>query len=159
MFFLFTHPAMLPASRRLLIVCAALCASCYEYVPTGNPSSLVGQRVQLTLTDSGAVALASRIGPSIEALEGTLVTDSAASYQISMLTTRARSGNESDWRGEQIGVPHVLVSSLQARRFSPSRTALAGGLAAVGIVAITAGLRGAGIGGQGGPAPGPGNPQ
>jgi len=150
---------MVLASRPLALACVALLAGCYEYVPSGSPASLMQRRVQLTLTDSGAVVLASRIGPSVEALDGTLVGDSSGTYLVSMLVTRARNGTESDWRGERIGVPHLLVSSLQERRFSPTRTALAGGIAAVGIVGITAGLRGAGIGGQGGPAPGNGNPQ
>lgn len=147
------------ASRPLALACAALLAGCYEYIPSASPASLVRQRVQLVLTDSGAVALAGRIGPSVESLEGTLLGDSAGTYLVSMLMTRARNGAESDWRGERIGVPHALVASFQERRFSPSRTALAGGIAAVGVVGITAGLRGAGMGGQGGPGPGNGNPQ
>jgi hypothetical protein len=129
--------------------------ACYEYVPARSPATLRGQRVELSLTDSGSVVLASRLGPSVEALEGTLLADTAGLYRVAVVQTRLRNGSETDWRGEEVTVAQGLVARLNERRFSPSRSFFAGGLAVVGIVGATIGLRGAGKGGA--PSP-PGNP-
>jgi hypothetical protein len=116
-----------------------------------DPASLQSKRVQLTLTDSGAVVLASLIGPAVDAIEGSYLGDSASSYLVAMAVARTRSGSETNWRGEHLAVSHALVASIMERRFSPSRTALASGLAAVGISGATIALRGRGVGGGGGP--------
>jgi hypothetical protein len=58
--------------------------------------------------------------------------------------SRNRSGNEMDWRGEQVSVAHPLVASLNERRFSTSRSVFASGLAIAGLTGITVGLRGRG---------------
>lgn len=135
---------MLPRRRSFAILCAALTTGCYEYVSTPLTTSLVGRRVQLSLTDSGTVALARQVGPSVEAVEGDLLADSAGAYVIGVAVIRARSGAESDWRGERVAVPHSLVSSFAERKFSTSRTSFAGALMTVGVVAITTALRGGG---------------
>jgi hypothetical protein len=141
----------------LLALCALLGTACYEYVPSRAPASLVGQRVQLSLTDSGTVAMAGQVGHSIEAIDGTLVGDSAGVYLVSVMATRARTGVESDWRGERVRVAHPLVASLAERRFSRSRSTFAGALMTAGVTAITVALRGSG-GATGGGVPTPGTP-
>jgi hypothetical protein len=128
--------------------------ACYEYLPARTPASLLGQRVQLTLTDSGSVVMASRVGPSVDAIEGDLVADSAGSYVVGVTVTRARNGTESDWRGERVAVAHPLVASFAERRFSRSRSTFAGALMTAGIVAITVSLRGNGESSGGAPTPG-----
>lgn len=141
---------VLRCSGKLIRVAAALAVgACYEYVPSHDPGSLIGKRVELALTDSGAVVLAGPIGPQVESVEGTLQGDSEGRYVVGVSSTRSRGGVETEWRGEQVVMPHALVASLAERRFSPTRSALAGGLAAIGIGTITAALRGAGRGGGG----------
>jgi hypothetical protein len=134
-------------------------AGCYEYRPATSPAQLVGHRVQLVLTDSGSVVLAGRIGSSIEAIEGSYQGDSAGAYLLRLSGARARNGIETDWRGEPVAVPHALVASMLERRFSGSRTTFAGSIAAVGLGAMTAALRGRGEGGGGGPVPVPTPPK
>lgn len=141
--------------RPIALGCSMLLAACYEYRPATSPADLQGRRVQLVLTDSGAVVLSSRIGPAVDAVEGTYLGDSAGSHLLALSLTRTRSGQEADWHGERVVVARPLVASFLERRFSPSRTALAGGLATAGIVGITVGLRGRGEGGGGGPVVGP----
>ena len=143
--------------RPLLVLCTLFGVACYEYVPASVPASLVGQRVQLSLTDSGTVAMAGQVGPSIEAIEGALVGDSAGTYLVSVATTRARNGVESDWTGERVRVAHALVAGLSERRFSRSRSTFAGALMTAGVTAITVALRGGG-GATGGGVPTPGTP-
>ena len=143
----------------IFLLSSALGLACYDYRPVTAPSALEGRRVQLLLTDSGAVALTRSVGPSVEALEGTFLGDSAEGYRLSMATSRARNGIETDWRGERVFVPRSLVATMMERHFSSSRTAFASGLAALGVGAITVGLRGKGEGGGGGPIVGPGTPK
>jgi hypothetical protein len=145
---------MMHLTRPMLLLCALLASACYEYLPARNSGSLLGQRVQLALTDSGTVAMASKIGPSIDVVEGDLVADSAGSYVLAVTQTRARGGTESDWRGEHVAIAHPLVSSFAERRFSRSRSTFAGALMSVGVVAITVGLRGNGSSSGGVPTPG-----
>lgn len=117
---------------------------CYEYLPVQPSPGLVGQRVRFELTDAGAVSMSGPLGPSIDAVEGTLLADSAQTYTVAVTATYSRTGVESDWRGERVNIEHTLVSRPSARRFSPSRTAFAAGLATVGLGAVTAALRGNG---------------
>ena len=119
-------------------------SACYEYRLAANAAMLHARPVELTLTDSGAVVLASRIGPGVEAIRGTFLGDSAGAYLIAITAARQRSGVETDWRGEQVAVPHALASALFERKFSSSRTALAGVLAAIGVGGMTTALRGRG---------------
>jgi hypothetical protein len=141
-------------ARSFLTLCALLATGCYEYLPARNTGTLLGQRVQLALTDSGAVVMAARIGPSIETVEGDLLADSAGSYVLAVTQTRTRGGAESDWRGEHVVIAHPLVSSFAERRFSRSRSTFAGALMSAGVVAITVGLRGNGNSSGGVPTPG-----
>ena len=140
-----------------LLALGLLGTACYEYLPTRDAGSLTGRRVQLALTDSGAVVMARQVGPSVDAIDGTLAGDSAGIYLVSVLATRARSGVETDWRGERVQVAHSLVASLAERRFSRSRSTFAGALMTGGVAMITAALRGGG-GATGGGVPTPGTP-
>lgn len=97
--------------------------ACFGYYAPLS-SNLSGKRIELSLTDSGALALAPRVGNGVEAVEGKLVADSANFYMMSVLGTRSRDGQESSWRGEQVNVPHPMVSAITERRFSRARTTL-----------------------------------
>ncbi len=134
-----------------LVLATTVTVGCYEYVPARDVGLLAGRRVQLELTDSGSVALARLLGPSVEAVEGTLLADSARSYVLGVAVTRRRGGAESDWRGERVIIGHELVTSRSERSFSRSRTVFAGSLAAAAVIAITTALRGSGKGDGGGP--------
>jgi hypothetical protein len=135
---------MLHRTRPFIALAMLLTGACYEYLPARSTASLVGKRVQLSLTDSGSVVMASRVGPSVDAIEGALLADSAGAYVLGVTLTRARSGAETDWREERVAVAHSLVASFAERRFSRSRSTFAGALMSAGVVAVTVGLRGNG---------------
>lgn len=142
-----------------LAVAIVAAAGCYEYVPVAPSPTLVGQRVRLELTDAGTVSMASALGPSIDAVEGTLLADSAQVYEVAIAATYARNGAEAYWRGERVDIQHALVSGPSARRFSVSRTAFVAALGTVGLGAMTAALRGKGESGGGVPVAGPPAPK
>lgn len=144
--------------QRALRACLILLVvtGCYVYRPVSGAAPVASERVRLTLTDSGAVSLASQLGPATEEVQGRVVADSAGTYLLSVLATRRRGGIETDWRGEQVAVPRIFVASAQERRFSRTRTILA----TVGVIAAAVAVREAfwGPGGVFGGAPPGGGP-
>lgn len=145
--------------RRSATILAALpllasALGCYEYLPVRDTRSLVGRSASLQLTDSGSVVLTQRIGARVDAVNGTFLGDSSSSYLMSVQSTHVRDGGDTDWKGERVAIPSLLVTSLQQKQFSASRSVFAGALATAGIVAATIALRGKGESGTGGTATG-----
>lgn len=149
--------------KRFIRTSAGLCclcttASCYGlYAP--QSSQLTGRDLELVLTDSGSVMLMPRVGASVQAVTGRLLTDSAGVYSVSVESTRRRDGVESGWRGERVDIPHPFVSSLSERRFSAARTTLFAGAMTVALVAIKTIFGGAGGSNSPGGIPGGPNPR
>ena len=127
----------------------ALCG-CYGYVAPPRGTSLVGKATELWLSDSGAVVLASQIGPSVEAITGRVVADSANGYVVALSSVRRRDGDETVWNGEHILVSRALITDAGTRQFSPSRTVLFSGIVSAGLVAARMAFQGHGTGGGGG---------
>jgi hypothetical protein len=141
---------------RLFLLLAPLIVGCYTYQPVVGAAPRTHERVRLTLTDSGAVSLASQLGPATEEVSGRLSADSGGAYLVSVLATRRRGGFEIDWRGEQVAVPRALIARAEQRRFSRARTMIA----SVALVVVAAVAREAfwGPGGAFGGAPPGGGP-
>lgn len=148
---------MVKPNFRLLIALGACigvgATGCYGYYQPSTPN-LAGHEVQLGITDSGSIVLAPQVGIRIEAVEGKLVSDSDMRYQVAVTGIRRRDGQESDWNGEFVNIPHAVVSTIMERRFSRSRTTLFA--LATAIAMITARHAFAGTGGATVPGPGPG---
>lgn len=140
------------------LFCLSTSVSCYGLYPPQN-SQLTGRDLELVLTDSGSVMLTPRVGLSVEAVTGKLLTDSAGVYSMSVESTRRRDGIENGWRGERVDVPHVFVSSLAERRFSAARTTLFAGAMTAALVAIKGIFAGAGGSNSPGGVPGGPNPR
>jgi hypothetical protein len=140
----------LPLTAASAAVSVAALAGCYAYVAPNPGSSIAGKEAQLWLSDSGAVVLASAIGPAAAAVTGRIVADSADSYVVSLSTVRRRDGDETAWRGERVSIGRPLVIDAGTRRFSLSRTALFGGLVSATLLAARQAFQGHGTGGGGG---------
>jgi len=133
---------------------------CFTYTNARPGVSYDSRPVQVTLTDSGSVVLASQIGPSMVSVNGILVADSAQMLVVSVQSTERRDGTVLDWKGERVTIPQVLVASLGARQFSASRTTLVTVLGLAAIVAVTEAFGGLGSGpGLGHSGRGPPGPQ
>ena len=145
---------MIPIRYRLALLIPLL-TGCYVYRPLGTASPPAGHQLRLTLTDAGTANLAAQLGPSVTAVGGTLVEDSASAYVLSVVETRKRNGVETSWLGERVSIPKSVVATVDRREFSRTRTALVTVGTVVGIVAARAAFWGPG-GVFGGPKPGPG---
>jgi hypothetical protein len=139
-----------------IVFAVPLLAGCYAYEPVAGTAPATRDRIRLTLTDSGAVSLASQLGPATEEVSGRIKSDSGGAYIVSVAATRRRGGPEIDWRGEQVAVPRILIAHAEERRFSRTRTALA----SIGLLIAAAAAREAfwGPGGVFGGAPPGGGP-
>jgi hypothetical protein len=131
---------------------AVLLSGCYEYLPPATPD-LAGHEVQLSITDSGSAVLAPQVGYGIEAVDGKLVSDTDMRYQVAVTSIRRRDGQESDWNGESVNIPHSIVSTITERRFSRARSTL---FAAATTMAMVVARRA--FGGTGGATTPGGNP-
>jgi len=132
-------------SRYVTLGALVVSSSCYAYLPTmPNVRPLPGSEVQLGLTDSATVVLASSVGPSVGTITGRLAADSGDMYVLSVTKTERRDGIESDWRGERLAISRALVTSVATRRFSPGRTILFSALTSGALVAIAEAFAGGG---------------
>ncbi len=131
----------------------ALLSGCYEYLPVPATPDLAGHEVQLSITDSGSAVLAPQVGYGIEAVDGKLVSDTDMRYQVAVTSIRRRDGQESDWNGESVNIPHSIVSTIMERRFSRARSTL---FAAATTMAMVVARRA--FGGTGGATTPGGNP-
>ena len=131
-------------------------AGCYGYYTAPNADAVVGRRVQLSLSDSGSVMLASQLGPSSNAVEGRLLADSSNLLLMSVVGVQRRDGNTSEWKGESVSIPRPLVTQVAERRFSWGRTALTTVLTSAALLAAQQAFSGQGFGGGGGNSSKPG---
>jgi hypothetical protein len=130
--------------RRLAVPVLIFLGGCYGYYPTTGPAPR-GRDVEVTLSDSGAVALSRQIGPSAEAVRGRFATDSDNTLVLAVTGVRQRDGNDVDWKGERLAIPRLLVVNVQERRFSRARTMLLGGAVLIGSVALRQAFSGSGF--------------
>ena len=135
--------------RRTLALLSALSllpsAACYDYIPArASPSTLVGQSVELALTDSGSVIEASKIGPQSTAIGGRYLGDSAGYHLVAASFVRRRGADPAPWSGERLAIARPLVSSVNVRRLSNRRTALVTVGVVAGVFAARAAIQGLG---------------
>ena len=145
-------------SIAVILISALAVGACYRYDPV-TASQVAPQRlVELALTDSGGVVLAARIGPQVEALRGRVLADTGGTMTLGVMQTRQRSGNEQDWKGEELLVPHALIASIGERHFALSRTVLFSAALTGALVGVSAAFNGPGFG-SGNSSPGGGGKQ
>jgi hypothetical protein len=125
-----------------LAIVLAAAAGCYRYVPLATPQPQSGTYITALLTDSGTAELADYLGPNVASVGGRLVSTSAEELQISVVNVASRAGAEAFWKGETVRVPRRLVSGIQERKLSGSRSSL---VATIGLAAGVGLLRAFGV--------------
>ena len=110
---------------------------CYTLQPTGGVAPQPGNVIGLDINDAGRAALGGAMGPAIDQVEGRLVQQTNAEYVVAVSSIRLLRGGDQVWSGEQVRIPSSYVTSVYARRFSKSRTAVLTA-AAIGSIALVA---------------------
>jgi hypothetical protein len=127
----------------LLAVTTVGGTACYGYYPPPT-ANLTGRDIQISLTDSGAVVLAPKIGSGIESVDGKVLADTVSHLLLSVMGTQRRDGIENTWKGESLDVPRSLVAGVMERRFSRARTLLFVAATTIAMVAVKRAFGGAG---------------
>jgi hypothetical protein len=118
--------------------------ACYKSVPLETSTPPVGETVSFIISDQGRVELSDRVGPGILRIEGRMIGTEGEQYVINVFRTAAIGGSTSLWSGEEMRLNRNLVSRLEGRQLSKSRTWLAAGAATSVVIAfiVTRGLTG-----------------
>ena len=110
---------------------------CYSLQPVRGPIPELGQVIGLDINDAGRVVLGGAMGPEIAQLEGRLVRRDTNAFVVGVLSVKLLRGGQQVWHGETVHVKREYVSSIYERRFSKSRTLVAGAVGVGLIVALT----------------------
>jgi hypothetical protein len=114
---------------------------CYQYVPMASGAApLPGQMIVFDINDTGRVALGGSIGPEISQIEGRVVRDEPAQYELSVNAVRLLRGGEQIWKGERIQLQKNHISRVSEKQLSKGRTVVASA-GAVAIVAVFVGKK------------------
>ena len=137
-----------------LLVAGALASGCYAYNTPhlGESERLTGRQVQATLTDSGSVVLAAKVGPAVEQLRGSVVAEDLTSLSVVMDQSVHRDGNGRAGGKKWCSVPCPLIREIDIRGFSPRARCSPAFLTSVALVAVEKGFLkngGANAGGTG----------
>lgn len=136
----------------VVLAAGVVASGCYAYnTPNMHDyETLTGRQVQATLTDSGSVVLAAKVGPSVEQLRGSIVAEDLTSLSFAMDESVHRDGTGAPWRQEVVLVPRPLIRQIDVRAFSPTRTAFAAFLTSVVLFGVERGfLKGGGANASG----------
>ena len=152
--------------KRLRAVVAGLlflpwATGCYTYVPLWQGTPRAGTLVAVGLSDRGRAELANRIGPGVRQLTGRVATLSDSSLTLAVSSvTYIGPGAPMTWNGEMVVIPREVVSGIQERRLSKSRSWIAAGAAVAAIALIsTIAIAGFGSDPPSDKLPGGSNPQ
>jgi hypothetical protein len=131
-----------PLRVATMVVAGVLGSGCYAYTAPHPSESehLTGRQVQATLTDSGSVVLAAKVGPAVEQLRGSVVAEDLTSLSVAMDESVHRDGPGAPWRQEVVQVPRPLIREIDIRGFSPSRTLFAAFLTSAALIAVEKGF-------------------
>lgn len=126
------------AALRLSAIAAAfLVIGCYSLQPIRGPIPEPGAVIGLDINDAGRVVLGGAMGPEISQVEGRLVRRDTDEFLIGVLAVKLLRGGDQVWHGETVHVKREHVTSIYERRFSKSRTLVAGAVG-VGLIAALA---------------------
>jgi hypothetical protein len=126
--------------RHLIPILCVLCG-CYESVPIELNSVQPGTKIRATLTDAGADSLARYLGPSVETVDGRLISTSDSNVAIGVTSVAMKSGQDQFWKGETVAIPRYALSMVQQRKINKPKSLLLGGA----LIAALASLRLSGV--------------
>jgi hypothetical protein len=108
-----------------------LTTSCYTLQPSTAAVPAPGTRLAFSINDVGRVALGGSMGPELRQVEGNLQAKDGDDYVVSVRGVELLQGGYQTWAGETVRLKSSYVSAIREKKFSPAKTALAVGGAAV----------------------------
>jgi hypothetical protein len=118
----------------LVIMLIPQLTGCFQYVQVQSTEAPVGAQVSVGLTDRGRVAMTDAAGPGIRSLEGNLLERTDTSIVLSVSSVRYYDLGLATWAGERVEIQTDYIHDLRERRFSRTRTWIAGAVVAGGVV-------------------------
>lgn len=111
---------------------------CYTYLPVWDRVPEAGKEVAVGISDRGREILAPRIGPGARLLSGRVagLSDSALTLSVSSVEYMM-SAQPARWNGEMVSIPRDLLSGVQERKLSKSRTWVAVGIAVLAVATLS----------------------
>lgn len=109
---------------------------CYESLPVQQGVAPTVGRIELVLNDQGRAALAERLGPIVEKVEGQLVSQDANGYTISVVSVSQLKGGIAHWNGEQVTVRSDQMIGFQVRQLNKVKTIGLAAVVTVGAVIV-----------------------
>lgn len=126
--------------RRFVIAAVLLSpgiAACYTQVPLETPVPAPATRVIARVTDSGAVAIGSSVGPGASEVEGVVASANQDEWTLNLLRVDYRGGVSTIWNREPVTFPRYALSNMTEKRVNKPRSWMAAGLFVVGAFAAT----------------------
>ena len=140
-----------------IVLLAGSTAGCYMQRPLATPVPAPSTRIVAQLTDSGAVAVGSRLGPGAVEVEGVVSNASESSWDLNLLRVSYRGGTSNTWNRELVSFPRFALSNATERRVNKTRSWLVAGLIGVGAVLMSQAFSEFGSGEPGNGEPNPQN--
>ena len=117
-----------------VLLLAGTTAGCYMQRPLATPIPAPSTRIVAQLTDSGAVAVGSRLGPGAVEVEGVVSNASESTWDLNLLRVSYRGGTSNTWNRELVSFPRFALSNATERRVNKTRSWLVAGLIGVGAI-------------------------
>lgn len=114
-------------------------AGCFTARPVAGEPLPAGTDVLVKVTDAGRVALAAQLGPSVDVVEGRLISRDSSAVTVSAVSVNLLQGGHQVWSGERIRIPAEQIALLSKKQFSKGRTAIVVAAVVGGIVAVAGG--------------------
>lgn len=118
--------------------------ACTEYVPASIGGLAPEAKVAITLTATGMDSLERALGPGVQRVSGRYTSTSGDAIVLRVDATEGPRAPERRWSGESVALPRRFVGQVELARVSRTRTALATVGAIGALVALNAGVNGAG---------------
>jgi hypothetical protein len=132
-----------------------LAGGCYRYAAIAPNVAAPMSDVRLTLSATGASALAPTLGRSTTVVEGRILRVTDSTYMLAVSSTLkpdvedAGSVTRTVWAGESVSIPRNAVAGVEQRSIDNRRTAMAVGVATVlGVLAAKIIVHGIGSAGS-----------
>ena len=135
--------------RRTIAVVTLGCFSvgCYTHRPLSTPVPTPETRVVAQVTDTGAVVLASDIGPGALEVEGVVAEADAETWKLQLTRVTQRDGTSSMWSRELVAFPRYALTNAREKRLDKNRSWIVAGVLTAAVITVTL-LFGSVLGGE-----------